>query len=112
MFSSFNIRSSKDFFFSSLNDLIKTLVDYPKIKVLISGNVTLDADDAKKVTLDLPNATYVNGKPSSIRGLMLSRANAIKRFFIRRGVNPSQISTSSGAIKTEGNMNATFKLTR
>lgn len=87
----------------TLVKIAKTLVDYPQLQVSISVNVTsMFSKWDDKVTIENEKMTY--------NILQSRRANAIRKFFIQRGVKPSQISTRRGVFQESGNPTTSFTI--
>ena len=91
-----------------LRDLIKTLKEYPQLKVLILGNFS---NPTSGLTQD--SSAQVNGSNGTVGQLQLERARAVEKFLINRGVNWRRILVGNGEISPGGqnNMNSTFILT-
>ena len=78
----------------TLDDLIKTLKEYPELKLVIKGNVSFDSlRDAQ---------TASDADISQANNLLLTRAKAVKRFLIKRGIDGSRISAEKGKMSNIG----------
>ncbi len=84
-----------------LSDLVKTLKEYPQIKVLILGNLSNNPrpDGATPEVKPGPNA----------RNVMLIRARAVERFLIEKGINWRRLSVGVGEIRFQGEIGRTTK---
>jgi RHS repeat-associated protein len=82
-----------------LRTLIKTLVDYPHLLVTVSVNITV----ADNLDVNWSTMTMVDGVKNTVDNLQSGRAISIKKFLIKRGVKPSQISTQRGVFQRDDN---------
>lgn len=82
----------------SLMAILKTLTDFPQLTVLILGNFATGSG-VEGVNGQTP--ARVNGTDGTVGGLQLSRARAIERFLIQRGINPNRITVGHGQISDE-----------
>ena len=80
----------------TLNDLIKTLKEYPQLKVLILGNASFDSKNKAKVNGN--KGKYV----PPAQKLQLQRARAVEQFLINRGINWRRINVGTGEIRFSG----------
>ncbi|WP_264524260.1 DUF6443 domain-containing protein [Flavobacterium sp. N502536] len=78
----------------TLNDLLKTLTDYPQILLLIKGNVSIANNPDWKSDTDIA----INGGRGTVRDLQLLRAKAIKQFLVKRGIDPNRLSVGAGVL--------------
>ncbi len=98
-----------DYTEKTLRDLIKTLKEYPQLKVLILGNTSYDTSS----TVTTGTGAMVNGSPGTVGQLQLTRARAVEQFLINNGIDWRRISVGNGTINTTGgtsNMSSTFIL--
>ena len=86
----------------TLNDLLKTLKEYPQLKVLIIGNTSQNPDASYKPRSLDSKATLNGNENSTIRELQLARAKAVERFLFLRDINWRRISVGTGEIRFEG----------
>ena len=92
----------------TLSKLIKTLKEYPQLRVLILGNFVND-----KAGLTQQSKARLNGESGTVGGLQVSRADAIQQFLISRGIDWRRILIGNGDILPSGqqNMSASIIIT-
>ncbi|TQM39285.1 RHS repeat-associated protein [Flavobacterium branchiophilum] len=78
----------------TLNDLLKTLKEYPQIMLLIQGNVR----NSNYPNLKENTMIQIDGTNGSVGDLQLLRAKAIKKFLVNRGIDPERLSVGKGVI--------------
>ena len=83
----------------TLNDLVKTLKEYPQLTVLILGN---SSSNSKPDGRTLNSSSTLNGRDVTLRDLQLARARAIEKFLIGRGINWRRVNVGNGEIRFEG----------
>lgn len=83
-----------------LSDLIKTLKEYPQMKVIVEG--TLGARNINNPTLQ--TRVQVNGGVGPAEWLTGGRANAIIKILEGQGVNTNQLIKGNGIIGTNTNV--------
>ena len=88
-----------------LTDLVKTLKEYPQLKVLILSNYSING--FKKVNRDSKNRS----SGLTVGELQLKRSRAVEQFLISKGINWRRISVGYGDIKFEGEAGRTTKFT-
>ncbi|WP_276378530.1 DUF6443 domain-containing protein [Flavobacterium sp. H4147] len=104
VFESFSPKIDYDASRKTLNDLLKTLVDYPQVLLLIQGNVrNRNHPNLKKNTV-----IDIDGVDGTVGDLQLLRAKAIKKFLVKNGIDPQRLSVGQGIIG-ENSKSATLK---
>lgn len=104
VFDSFSPKIDYDASRKTLNDLLKTLVDYPQVLLLIQGNVrNRNYPNLKKNTV-----VDIDGVDGTVGDLQLLRAKAIKKFLVKNGIDPQRLSVGQGIIG-ENSKSATLK---
>jgi RHS repeat-associated protein len=88
----------------TLNDLLKTLTDYPHIMLLIQGDVSNKNNPTWQEDTDI----RINDGRGTVGQLQLSRAKAIKKFLVKRGIDPNRLSVGKGVID-KGTQSATLQ---
>lgn len=85
-----------------LNDLLKTLKDYPQLKILIKGNFM---DDSRRTGDDIVNS--LEGT-MPIKEFQVKRAMAILKFLQANGVDSSRIKVDAGKIGSSASTTIIF----
>ncbi|GEM54971.1 hypothetical protein B0A58_11355 [Flavobacterium branchiophilum NBRC 15030 = ATCC 35035] len=88
----------------TLNDLLKTLKEYPEVMLLIQGNVSNKNNPTWRENTNI----RIDDGRGTVGELQLSRAKAIKRFLVQRGIDPDRLSVGKGVIGS-GTKSATIQ---
>ncbi len=91
---------SRDSALKILSDLIKTLKEYPQMKVIVEGHFDARKLESEGNTVNLGTEVDVNGGRGPVEWLTGGRANAIMKLLRENGVNANQLIKGDGKIST------------
>ena len=95
-----------------LNDLVKTLQDFDKVKLYIYGNIDLDGGITGHSEDALKQGVRYNGKNDKASNLMRGRARAVYNYLIDKGIDPKRLDYRIGNVYDSGGsagMKVTFE---
>jgi RHS repeat-associated protein len=94
-----------------INDLVKTLKDYPQLQLFIVGNAGGQSEYYGNDKKTLGQQAWLNGTSTTVGALMSARAKAIYNALVRKGIDSRRLDYGPGTLyPTEAGRKTSFVL--